>query len=119
MERYARRSLSGRGRVVTHHSLGVNASGTDVSIFGGAKVDWMFVDAPAYHAVHLFEISGSGKFALKQRYGGTDLPQGTIETAGFSVSSFGHVALTGRVRRYTTSRARGDDLRSISDRHKA
>lgn len=115
MERYARRSLIGRGRVVTHHGLGVNASGTDVSIFGGANVDWMFVDAPAYRSVHLFEISGPGKFARKQRYGGEDLPQGTIETAGFSVSSFGYVALTGRVRRYTTNRVHDDELRSAFD----
>ena len=115
MERYARRSLIGRGRVVTHHGLGVNASGTDVSIFGGANVDWMFVDAPAYHSVHVFEISGPGNFALKQRYGGADLPQDIVETAGFSVSSVSQSALNDRVRRYTTNRGHDDELRSAFD----
>jgi hypothetical protein len=81
--------LTDRGQIVTHHALGVNASGTDVSIFGGAQVDWMYVDAPAYHSVHVFEITGPGELALKQRYHVADMPRGTVTTAGFSVSGSG------------------------------
>lgn len=71
--------------MINSHSVGVNASGTDLSIFARGKTDWVYVNAPAYQSVHAFEISGPGKFKLIQRYDlcGVD---GINLTKGFAVS---------------------------------
>lgn len=55
-------------------------------MFRGRDADWMYVNAPAYHSVHLFEISGPGDFQLRQRFGLANMPEGLVKTAGFAVS---------------------------------
>ena len=74
------------GTVITHHGLGVNASGTDNSIFSGAQYDYMYVNAPAYNSVHTFEIQGPGQFSLVQRYGVSDMSGDVVPSGGFVVS---------------------------------
>lgn len=76
-----------RGTILASHSLGTNSSGSDVSIFSGSRTDWMFINAPAYHSVHVYKISGPGHFDLIQRYDLDDMPEGIVATAGFAVSA--------------------------------
>jgi hypothetical protein len=56
------------GSILSQHSLGVNASGTDVSIFSAPVGEWMYVNAPAYKSIHVFKISGPGQFKLSQQH---------------------------------------------------
>ena len=75
----------------------------------------MYVNAPGYHAVHLYEISGPGHFALKQRYGFNEMPMGTIKTGGFSVGSgVRSFTKTSRGRLYTTRKGTGGEAASRS-----
>lgn len=75
-----------RGDVLTHHGLGVNSSGTDISLFSGKDYDWIYVNAPAYQSIHTFKISGQGNFELIQRYTVEDMSADLVPTKGFSVS---------------------------------
>jgi len=75
-----------RGTILASHSLGANATGTDVSIFSAAHHDWMYVNAAGFMSVHAFKITAPGKFSLFQRYHVSDMPKGTIPTMGFTVS---------------------------------
>jgi hypothetical protein len=46
----------------------------------------MYINAPGYHSVHAFKISGPGKFDLFQRLSLTDMSSAVKATAGFAVS---------------------------------
>jgi hypothetical protein len=75
------------GTILTHHGLGVNATGTDLSIASLPDADYMYVMANAYKSVHTFKISGPGKFELTQRSFFADVEvEGLVETTGYSVS---------------------------------
>jgi len=79
-----------RGNILSSHSLGNTSLATDVSIFTSeaSKVDWMYVNAPAYHSVHAYKITAPGNFELFQRYGLGDMPSELFSTPGFAVSRY-------------------------------
>lgn len=81
--------VSLRGTILGSRSLGNASAGTDNSIFSCASsqgVDYMYVNAPAYHSVHSYKISGSGEFELIQRFDMNNMPSELVPTAGFAVS---------------------------------
>jgi hypothetical protein len=46
----------------------------------------MYINAPAYHSVHAFKISGPGQFDLFQRFNLKDMSTAVKATPGFAVS---------------------------------
>lgn len=103
------------GTIITHHGLGVNASGTDASIFSSDSVDWMYVNAAAYGSVHAFAITGRGDFSLYQRFSLEDMlgmQTDATKTLAVSDTSSGktlhRILIPCRVKRFITSRLECD-----------